>query len=148
MLPSKFKNLEGTDAFEVCGRGELQMAVLIETMRREGYEFMVSRPQVITKEENGKTVEPVERLFLDVPEEFIGKITEKLAVRKGRYENLVNKGSGRVSMEFLIPVSRLNRLSQPVFDGHQRRRSNEFAVGRLCALGGPDSSAHERRVGG
>ena len=99
----KIKKLGKTNSFEVCGRGELQMAVLIETMRREGYELMVSRPQVITKEQNGKTVEPVERLFLDIPEEFIGKITEKLAVRKGRLESLVNKGSGRVSMEFLIP---------------------------------------------
>ncbi|MGA2780770.1 MAG: translational GTPase TypA [Smithella sp.] len=99
----KIKKLGKTNAFEVCGRGELQMAVLIETMRREGYELMVSRPQVITKEQNGKTVEPVERLFLDIPEEFVGKITEKLAVRKGRLESLVNKGSGRVSMEFLIP---------------------------------------------
>jgi GTP-binding protein len=99
----KIKKLDRTDAFEVCGRGELQMAVLIETMRREGYELMVSRPQVITKEQKGKTLEPVERLFLDIPEEFVGKITEKLSVRKGRMESLVNKGSGRVSMEFLIP---------------------------------------------
>jgi GTP-binding protein len=99
----KIKKLGKTNAFEVCGRGELQMAVLIETMRREGYELMVSRPQVITKEQNGKTIEPVERLFLDIPEEFVGKITEKLSIRKGRIESLVNKGSGRVSMEFLIP---------------------------------------------
>jgi GTP-binding protein len=99
----KIKKLGKTNAFEVCGRGELQMAVLIETMRREGYELMVSRPQVITKEQNGKTMEPVERLFLDIPEEFVGKITEKLSFRKGRMESLVNKGSGRVSMEFLIP---------------------------------------------
>ena len=99
----KIKKLGKTNSFEVCGRGELQMAVLIETMRREGYELMVSRPQVITKEQNGKTMEPVERLFLDIPEDFIGKITEKLAVRKGRLESLVNKGSGRVSKECLIP---------------------------------------------
>ena len=99
----KIKKLDRTDAFEVCGRGELQMAVLIETMRREGYELMVSKPQVITKQQDGRTVEPVERLFLDIPEEFVGKITEKLSIRKGRLESLVNKGSGRVSMEFLIP---------------------------------------------
>ncbi|MGD0021594.1 MAG: translational GTPase TypA [Smithellaceae bacterium] len=99
----RIKKLERTDAFEVCGRGELQMAVLIETMRREGYELMVSRPRVITKEKKGKILEPVERLFLDIPEEFVGKITEKLSIRKGRMESLVNKGSGRVSMEFLIP---------------------------------------------
>ena len=99
----KIKKLTRTDVFEVCGRGELQMAILIETMRREGYELMVSKPQVITKEQDGKTVEPLERLFLDIPEEFVGKITEKISIRKGRLESLVNKGSGRVSMEFLIP---------------------------------------------
>ena len=99
----RIKKLERTDAFEVCGRGELQMAVLIETMRREGFELTVSRPQVITRQQDGKTLEPLERLFLDIPEEFVGKITEKLSVRKGRLESLVNKGSGRVSMEFLIP---------------------------------------------
>jgi len=99
----RIKKLERTDAFEVCGRGELQMAVLIETMRRENYEMTVSKPQVITKKVDGRTMEPVERLFLDIPEEFVGRITEKLSLRKGRLESLVNKGSGRVSMEFLIP---------------------------------------------
>jgi len=99
----RIKKLARADAFEVCGRGELQMAVLVETMRREGYEMMVSRAQVITREQKGKTYEPVERLFLDIPEEFVGKITEKLSIRKGRMESLINKGSGRVSMEFLIP---------------------------------------------
>ena len=92
------------DAFEVCGRGELQMAILIETMRREGFEFMVSKPHVITKAEGAKILEPVERLFLDIPEAFVGIMTEKLAARKGRMLNLVNKGSGRVNMEFVIPA--------------------------------------------
>jgi GTP-binding protein len=95
--------LERADAFEVSGRGELQMAVLIETMRREGYEFMVSKPEVITKEVDGKTHEPVEHLFLDIPEEHVGVMTEKLAKRKGRMTHLVNNGHGRVNMEFLIP---------------------------------------------
>jgi len=99
----KVKLLERKDMFEVCGRGELQMAVLIETLRREGYEFMVSKPRVITKEEKGAILEPVERLLIDIPEEYIGTVTEKLAVRKGRMTNLVNKGSGRSTMEFLIP---------------------------------------------
>ena len=99
----RIKKMNRTDAFEVCGRGELQMAVLIETMRREGFEMTVSKPQVITRKEGGKIMEPVERLFLDIPEEFVGRITEKLSLRKGRLESLVNKGSGRVSMEFLIP---------------------------------------------
>ncbi|MCX5847282.1 MAG: translational GTPase TypA [Deltaproteobacteria bacterium] len=99
----KLKPLERKDAFEVCGRGELQMAVLIETMRREGYEFMVSKPTVITKKENGKTLEPVECVFIDIPEEFVGIVTEKLSVRKGRMTHLINKGSGRVNLEFLVP---------------------------------------------
>ncbi|MDC3166225.1 translational GTPase TypA, partial [Candidatus Marinimicrobia bacterium] len=92
-----------TDVFEVRGRGELQMAILIETMRREGYEFMVSKPQVITKEEVGKTLEPMEKVFLDIPEEKVGIITEKLSDRKGRMTNLQNHGSGRVNLEFSIP---------------------------------------------
>lgn len=94
---------ERADAFEVKGRGELQMAILIETMRREGYEFMVSRPNVITKVVDGKTHEPVERVYLDVREEHVGIITEKLSVRKGIMQNLLNTGHGRVNMEFLIP---------------------------------------------
>ena len=131
----KIKKLGKTNSFEVCGRGELQMAVLIETMRREGYELMVSRPQVITKEQNGKTVEPVERLFLDIPEEFVGKITEKLSIRKGRMESLVNKGSRQSQHGISDPVTRINRISQPVFDGHQRRRGNEFSAGKIMLPG-------------
>jgi GTP-binding protein len=99
----RFSPLERKDAFEICGRGELQMAVLIETMRREGYECMVSRPQAITREENGRVMEPMERLFIDVPEVFVGILTEKLAARKGRMTHLVNRGSGRVNLEYIIP---------------------------------------------
>ena len=91
------------DAFEVRGRGELQMAVLIETMRREGYEFMVSKPRVITKEIDGRLSEPVEKLYLDIPEEFVGVMSEKLSIRKGRMANIINHGSGRVNLEFRIP---------------------------------------------
>ena len=91
------------DVFEVRGRGELQMAILIETMRREGYEFMVSKPQVITKIENNKTLEPMEKVFLDIPEEKVGIITEKLSGRKGKMTNLQNHGTGRVNLEFSIP---------------------------------------------
>ncbi len=99
----RVKLLERADGFEVCGRGELQLAILIETMRREGYEFMVSKPRVITREENGKLLEPMEHVFLDVPEEFIGIVNEKLGSRKGRMTNLVNHGTGRVNLEFRIP---------------------------------------------
>ncbi|HKQ32584.1 MAG TPA: EF-Tu/IF-2/RF-3 family GTPase, partial [Thermodesulfobacteriota bacterium] len=97
------RETERADAFEVSGRGELQMVVLIEMMRREGYEFMVSKPRVLTKNENGKVMEPVERIFVDVPEAFVGAITEAISSRKGRMENLRNNGNGRVDIEFLIP---------------------------------------------
>jgi len=99
----KIRFLERKDMFDVCGRGELQMAVLIETMRREGYEFMVSKPQVITREEGGRVLEPTERLLIDIPEEFIGTVTEVLSRRKGRMTNLTNKGSGRTKLDFIIP---------------------------------------------
>jgi GTP-binding protein len=92
-----------TDSFEVCGRGELQMAVLIETMRREGYEFMVSKPRVILREANGKMMEPRERVFLDIPEEKVGTITEAMAARKGIMLLMQNHGHGRITMEFIIP---------------------------------------------
>ncbi len=97
------KQTERADAFEVCGRGELQMAVLIETMRREGYEFMVSRPRVITQQKNGKIMEPMERVFLDIPEDKVGVVTEKLSTRKGRMATMHNHGHGRATMEFIIP---------------------------------------------
>ncbi len=96
--------LERADTFEVSGRGELQMAVLIETMRREGYELMVSKPRVITREENGVLLEPFEIVYVDVPEEFIGTVTEKLSTRKGRMTSMTNHGTGRVNIEFLIPA--------------------------------------------
>ena len=92
-----------TNVFEVRGRGELQMAILIETMRREGFEFMVSKPQVITKKEGDKVLEPMEKVFLDIPEDNVGVLTEKLSIRKGKMTNLQNHGTGRVNMEFSIP---------------------------------------------
>ena len=94
---------EEADTFIVKGRGEFQMAILIETMRREGFELMVGRPQVIYKQKAGKTIEPIEHLFIDCDENFIGVVSEKLSRRKGRMVNLVNHGSGRVRMEFTIP---------------------------------------------
>ena len=102
-LALQVRETDRTDVFEVRGRGELQMAVLIETMRREGYEFMVSKPRVITKEEKGKVLEPMENMFLDLREEHVGVITEKLSLRKGRMTNLQNNGFGRVNLEFNIP---------------------------------------------
>mgnify|MGYP001275003779 FL=1 len=94
---------ERKDVFEVRGRGELQLAVLIETMRREGFEFMVSKPTVITYKKDGKLMEPMEKVLLDIPEDNVGVITEKLSNRKGRMSNLQNNGHGRVILEFSIP---------------------------------------------
>ncbi len=92
-----------TDVFEVKGRGELQMAVLIETMRREGYEFMVSRPEVITIEKGNKIHEPVENVYIDIPEEYVGAVTKNLSSRKGKMTSLMNNGFGRATLEFDIP---------------------------------------------
>jgi GTP-binding protein len=93
------------DEFIVSGRGELHLSVLIETMRREGYEFQVSRPEVITREdENGHTLEPVEHLVIDTKDTFIGALTETLAMRKAQLSNMVNDGSGNVRLEYSIPT--------------------------------------------
>jgi GTP-binding protein len=95
---------ERPDAWEVQGRGELALAILVEQMRREGYELTVGKPQVVTKEVDGKRHEPVERLTIDAPEEYLGAITELLAVRKGRMENMTNHGTGWVRMDFVVPA--------------------------------------------
>jgi GTP-binding protein len=92
------------DAWEVQGRGELALAILVEQMRREGFELTVGKPQVVTREINGKVHEPVERLTIDAPEEYLGTITELLASRKGRMEQMTNHGTGWVRMEFLVPA--------------------------------------------
>ena len=93
----------GPDAFKVMGRGELQLAILIEMMRREGYELMVGRPEIITREIDGKTMEPEELLTIDIPEEHIGVVIEKLGSRKAKMSKMINHGSGRARLEFLIP---------------------------------------------
>src|SRR5438067_13872226 len=94
---------ERPDTWEVQGRGELQLAVLVEIMRREGFELTVGKPQVLTRTINGKVHEPVERVSVDVPEDFLGIVTQLLALRKGRMEHMVNHGTGWVRMEYLVP---------------------------------------------
>lgn len=96
-------NTERPDAWEVQGRGELALAILVEQMRREGYELTVGKPQVVTREVDGKVHEPVERLTIDTPEEFLGAITQIMAARKGRMEQMTNHGTGWIRMEFLVP---------------------------------------------
>jgi GTP-binding protein len=91
------------DAFQVTGRGEFQLAIIIETMRREGYELMVSKPTVVTREIDGKLNEPMELLVIDVPEDFIGVVSQLLAVRKGKMTKMVHAGASRVRLEFSVP---------------------------------------------
>jgi len=92
-----------TDSFKVMGRGELQLSILIEMMRREGYELMVGKPEIVTKRMDGKLMEPVERLTIDVPEEFVGVVMEQLGARKSEVVNMHNHGYGRVRIEFRVP---------------------------------------------
>ncbi len=99
----RVEDTEDRDAFLVKGRGEFQMAILVETMRREGFELTVGRPEVILREENGEKTEPVEEVHVDCDEAFMGVVTEKLAFRKGRMLNCINHGSGRVRLTFSVP---------------------------------------------
>jgi GTP-binding protein len=99
----RVEETDSTDSFKVLGRGELQLSILIETMRREGYELMVGKPEIVTKRVNGKLMEPVEKLMVDIPESFIGVVIEKLGSRKGQMTRMHNHGSGRVRLEFSIP---------------------------------------------
>jgi GTP-binding protein len=99
---------ESGDTFEVRGRGELQLAVLIEQMRREGFELTASRPEVLLRTVNGETQEPYERITIDIPPDYIGSVQEALAARKGRLEQMTTDADGRVRMEFVLPVRGLN----------------------------------------
>jgi GTP-binding protein len=122
---------DSPDTFKVSGRGELQLAILIEMMRREGYELSVGKPEVLTKEIDGQRHEPMEILVIDCPEDFIGVVTQKVGVRRGRMTKMVNHGSGRVRLEFRLPSrgligfrtefltdTRGTGLMNHLFDGH------------------------------
>src|SRR5881398_908229 len=95
---------ERPDTWEVQGRGELQLAVLVELMRREGFELTVGKPEVLTRELDGRPHEPVERVAIDAPEDYIGVVTQLLALRKGRMQQMVNHGTGWARMEYLVPA--------------------------------------------
>ncbi|WP_431036544.1 translational GTPase TypA [Streptomyces sp. P6-2-1] len=123
---------ERPDAWEVQGRGELALAILIEQMRREGFELTAGKPQVVTKEIDGKLHEPVERMTVDVPEEHMGAVTQLMGVRKGRMETMTNHGSGWVRMEFVVPArgligfrtefltqTRGTGIAHSIFEGHE-----------------------------
>jgi len=104
----------GPESFRVMGRGELQLAILIETMRREGYELMVGKPEILTKEIDGQIHEPLEMLIVDCPEAYMGVVIEKLGPRKGKIKKMVNHGSGRVRLEFDIPTRGLIGLRSAI----------------------------------
>ena len=100
----RVEETESTDTFKVSGRGELHLSILIETMRRQGYEFQVSRPKVITKVENGKLLEPMELLIVEVPEEYVGAVMMKIGARRGELENMGTRDGGATHLEFKIPA--------------------------------------------
>jgi len=99
----RVEETDSPDTLRVSGRGELQLAILIEMMRREGYEMEVGKPTIITREERGRTLEPMEHLVIDIPEEHIGAVTQKIGPRRGTMVKLVNHGTGRVRLEYRIP---------------------------------------------
>jgi len=100
----RVRDINRPDAWEVQGRGELQLAVLVETMRREGFELTVGKPEVVTRVVDGALHEPMERLSIDIPEDYLGVVTQLLALRKGRLEHMVNHGTGWVRMEYIVPA--------------------------------------------
>ena len=100
----RVEDTDRSDTWEVQGRGELQLAVLVETMRREGFELTVGKPQVVTREIDGVLHEPVELLSIDMPEDFLGQVTQMMALRKGRMDQMVNHGTGWVRLEYLVPA--------------------------------------------
>ncbi|MGW1292438.1 translational GTPase TypA [Streptomyces sp. NPDC002533] len=123
---------ERPDAWEVQGRGELALAILVEQMRREGFELTVGKPEVVTKQVDGKTYEPIERMTIDSPEEHLGAITQLMATRKGRMETMTNHGSGWVRMEWIVPSrgligfrtefltqTRGTGIAHSIFEGHE-----------------------------
>ncbi|HEY5836821.1 translational GTPase TypA [Streptomyces sp.] len=123
---------ERPDAWEVQGRGELALAILVETMRREGFELTVGKPEVVTKEIDGKVHEPIERMTIDSPEEHLGAITQLMAARKGRMETMTNHGSGWIRMEWIVPSrgligfrtefltqTRGTGIAHSIFEGHE-----------------------------
>jgi GTP-binding protein len=126
-----------TEAFRVMGRGELQLAILIETMRREGYELMVGKPEILTRTNNGELQEPLEMLVIDCPESFLGVVIEKLGGRKGKMIKMVNHGSGRVRLEFHVPTRGLIGLrSEILTDTRGTAIMNSLFHGYIAWQGG------------
>jgi small GTP-binding protein len=137
---------ERPDTWEVQGRGELQLAVLVEIMRREGFELTVGQPQVVDARDRRQAHEPVERLSSTCPRSYVGTVTQLLALRKGRMEQMVNHGTGWVRMEYLVPGARADRLPHRVPHRDARHRDHAPRVRPLGAVGGRAADAPERRA--
>ena len=132
---------ERPDAWEVQGRGELQLAVLVEMMRREGFELTVGKPRVLTRDVDGAVHEPVDRVTIDVPDEYLGVITQLLALRKGRMEQIVNHGSGWIRLDYVVPGAWTHRL--PYRAAHRDRAARRCCT--MCSSAsnrGPGRSGH------
>ena len=136
-----------TDAFRVLGRGELQLAILIETMRREGYELMVGKPEIVVRTENGRRLEPLELLIVDCPENFIGIVMELLGNRRGEMKKMVNHTSGPRAHGIQHPFARADWIAQPVDDGYARHRADPFPARRLDGICRRHGHAADRRAG-
>ena len=136
---------DSADAFKVMGRGELQLAILIETMRREGFELSVSNPEVLTRVEDGVRKEPLELLVLDMPESYMGVVLEKMALRKGKMVRMVNHGSGRVRLDFHVPTRGLIGVRTEIMtDTRGTAVMNTPARGLRGVAGGHRPPRHRR----
>ena len=136
---------ESGEAFEVRGRGELQLAVLIEQMRREGFELTASRPEVLLREVGDKVLEPYERITIDIPPDYIGEIQSAMAGRQGRLEQMTTDTDGRVRMEFVLPVRGPHRLPRPAPDRHARHGAPPPDRRGIRAVGRRGHAPHEWR---
>jgi GTP-binding protein len=143
----RVEETDSPDTFRVSGRGELQLAILIEMMRREGFELTVGKPQIITRQEDGRTLEPMEHLVVDIPEEFIGAVTQKLGPRKGQMMKMVNHGTGRVRLEYRLPSRGLIGYRSE-FLPYARHRPPQPSLRRLCRVAGRHPPPGQRRDGG
>ena len=135
------------DAVEVAGRGELQLGVLIETMRREGFEMSISRPRVLFKTDpaTGQRLEPIEEVFVDVDEEFAGIVVDKMSRRKAEMQEMRPSGGGKLRLIFFGADARPHRLSRRIPDRYPRHRGDEPAVPRLRAVQGAGRRPAQRR---
>ena len=129
------------DSFKVLGRGELQLSILIEMMRREGFEMMVGRPEIVTKRVDGKLMEPVENLTIDIPDNFVGTVIERLGPRKGEMVKMNSHGYGRTRMEFKVPSRGLIGLRSELLTETRGHHHYERALRGLHAVPGRDSAA-------